>query len=86
MMSKKLKPQTELEADLAKSPEGMRELLYKHKIYNPTIHACCIEGKYQELSELDVMTMIAYYATIQSETYEEMCIEQLKRSTWTRAE
>lgn len=64
---KKLKPKTAEEAELAKSPEGMRELIMRHSNHSPFAHNVG--------SPLDTMTILAFYAIIAMEELQDQYLE-----------
>jgi hypothetical protein len=60
MQTKKLKPESDAEQALAKSPEGIRELIRRHQVHSPLVRT--VARTTDGLSELDAMTLLAFYA------------------------
>lgn len=60
MQAKKLKPASDAELELAKSPAGIRELINRHQVHSPLVRT--VLRTTEGLSELDTMTLLAFYA------------------------
>lgn len=74
---KKLKPKTAEEAELAKSPEGMRELIMRHSNHSPFAHTAAKLSLLNNNvgSPLDTMTILAFYAIIAMEELQDQYLE-----------
>jgi hypothetical protein len=69
---------------MASTPEGMRELIRKHARHSPLIHTVFSIAEQQKyytgelMSELDIMTFLAFHAIIRMEAVEERLLHRTR--------
>lgn len=80
MITKTLIPTTREEQRQAQTPEGMRELIKAHALHNPIIHRAMRMQQHMSLSELDLMTVIAFEAITRGEACERVALEYALRA------
>lgn len=76
-MAKKLKPHTATEVALASRPDGMRELIRRHQVHNPLVRT--VLRTTEGMSELDIMTLLAFYAISGMEDAQQNQVDHMMR-------